>query len=181
MSRLLTKYRKEVIPALQKEFGIVNVMAVPKVQKITVNTGVGRMLKDGKALEKVERDLALLTGQKASPRKAKKSISSFKVREGLVVGYSTTLRGKRMYDFLDRLISIALPMSKDFRGVELSHFDKAGNLNIGVKEHTIFPEVTYENLKDIFGLQITMTTTAKNKEQGIALLRHLGFPLKKSS
>ncbi len=179
MSRLREQYKKTVIPALQKEFGIANVMAVPKIQKITLNVGVGRLVKDDKALEKIRRDLALLTGQQPSPRKAKKSISSFKLRQGVVVGYAVTLRGTRMYDFLDRLISMALPMSKDFRGVEVKNFDAQGNLNLGIKEQSIFPEIVYDNLKDIFSLQATITTTAKNREQGIALLRHLGFPLKK--
>ena len=179
MTRLLTKYRKEVIPALQKEFSIANVMAVPKIQKVVINTGIGRILKDDKAIERVERDLALITGQKPSARKAKKSISSFKLREGTVVGYSVTLRGKRMYDFIDRLISIALPTSKDFRGIELKNIDKAGNLNIGIREQNIFPEVTYETLKDIFGLQVTVTTSAKSHDRGVALLRLVGFPLKK--
>lgn len=180
MSRLLTKYRKEIIPALQKEFGIENKMTVPKVEKVTVNTGVGRIHKDDKTIEKIERDLALLTGQKPAARKAKKSISSFKVREGVVVGYSVTLRGKRMYDFMDRLVSIALPMSKDFRGIELRNIDKAGNLNLGIREQSIFPEVSYESLKDLFGLQVSVTTTAHDRQKGIALLRHLGFPLKRT-
>ncbi len=177
--RLQDHYRKKTLPALQKAFGIANVMAVPKIEKVVVNSGIGRMLKDGKAIEKAERDIALVTGQKASPRKAKKSIASFKIREGLQVGISATLRGKRMYDFLDRLINIALPASKDFRGIDLANVDQSGNLNLGIKEHTIFPEVTYETLKDIFGLQITVVTTARHRERGIALLRELGFPFKK--
>ncbi|MDP2648151.1 MAG: 50S ribosomal protein L5 [Candidatus Yanofskybacteria bacterium] len=180
MPRLQAQYRKNVIPALQKQFGLKNVMAVPKVQKVTVNTGIGRMLKDDKAIEKAERDLALLTGQKPVFRKAKKSIASFKVREGVPVGISVTIRGKRMYDFLDRLISIALPMSKDFRGIDIKNIDTHGNLNLGIKEHSIFPEVTYDTLKDIFGLQVTVTTNAKNREQGIELFRLMGFPIKKA-
>jgi len=179
MSRLLDKYRTTVAPALRKEFGIANVMAVPRITKITVNVGVGRMSKENHAMEKVERDLSLLTGQKASPRKAKRSIASFKLREGVVVGYAVTLRGIRMWDFLDRLISLALPLSRDFRGIDPKNFDRDGNLNIGIREHSIFPEVNIENVKDIFSLQATITTTAANREQGIALLRGLGFPLKK--
>lgn len=177
--RLQGKYRKTVVPALQKEFKIANIMAVPKVTKVTINTGIGRILKDDAAIQKVERDITLLSGQKAVYRKAKKSIASFKVREGVPVGISVTLRGKRMYDFLDRLISVALPASKDFRGITIKSFDKDGNLNMGVKEQSIFPEINYESLKDIFGLQITVTTNAANREQGIALLRLLGFPLQK--
>jgi len=178
MSRLETKYKKDVIPALRKEFGINNVMAVPRVLKVTVNTGVGRIHKDDKTLERIARDLGVLTGQKASARASKKSIASFKVRDGVTVGYAVTLRGKRMWDFLDRFISLALPLSKDFRGIEVKNVDQHGNLNYGIKEHSIFPEVTLENVKDIFSLQVTVTTTAKNRDRGIALFRGLGFPLK---
>lgn len=179
MSSLLVKYRKEVVPAMQKKFGIENVMAVPKIEKVIVNVGIGKMTKDDKFLEKVERDLGLLSGQKPIFRKAKKSIAGFKSREGMNIGLSVTLRGKRMYDFMDRLIHIAIPRSKDFRGIETKNFDKMGNLNLGAKEHSIFPEIHYESLKDIFGLQITVTTTARNRERGIELLRLMGFPLKK--
>jgi large subunit ribosomal protein L5 len=179
MSRLQDKYKKIVIPALRKEFDIANVMAVPRITKVTVNTGVGRIHKDSATLEKIERDLGLITGQKVSGRIAKKSIASFKVREGVTVGYSATLRGKRMWDFLDRFISLALPMSKDFRGIDTKNVDQGGNLSIGIKEHSIFPEVNLENVKDIFGLQVVITTTAKNRERGIALLRGIGMPFKK--
>jgi len=179
MSRLLEQYRKKVIPALQKEFGIKNVMAAPKIEKVVINVGIGKIAKDEKAVEKIAQDLAKLTGQKPVFRKSKKSIASFKVRQGMNIGLMTTLRGKRMYDFIDRLISVALPRSKDFRGIDTKNFDKNGNLNLGVKESSIFPEATYETLKDIFSLEVTVVTTAKNKERGMALLRHLGFPIKK--
>ncbi len=179
MPRLLDNYRKTVAPALRKEFGIANVMAIPKISKITVNVGVGKASKNSGVVEKIERDIAMLTGQKPSARKAKKSIASFKLREGTVVGYTVTLRGTRMYDFLDRFMSLALPLSRDFRGIDPKNFDRDGNLNIGIREHSIFPEVNLENVKDIFSLQVTITTTAKNREQGIALLRGFGFPLKK--
>ena len=180
--RLLTKYRKEVMPAMQAKFGYKNVMAVPKIEKVVVNVGYGRksVAKDTKSLEKIEQDLAKLTGQKASVRRAKQSISGFKLRQGLEVGSMVTLRGRRMYDFIDRLISIALPRSRDFHGLDPGAFDQHGNLNIGIKEQTIFPEVIYESLKDIFSLQITVTTTAKTKEEGLALLKFLGFPIKLS-
>ncbi|MBI2065220.1 MAG: 50S ribosomal protein L5 [Candidatus Yanofskybacteria bacterium] len=178
MSRLLQKYRKEVIPALQKEFGIKNVMAVPKVEKVVVNIGIGKIAKDDKAVGKIAQDLAKLTGQKPIFRKAKKSIASFKVREGMNIGLSATLRGKRMYDFVDRFISVALPSSKDFRGIDTKNFDNNGNLNLGIKESSIFPEVTYETLKDIFSMEVTVATTAKDKQKGIALLRNMGFPIK---
>jgi len=179
MSRLIKKYRKEVIPAMQKEFGIENVMAVPKIKKVVLNVGVGKMLKDDKMIEKVVQDLARLTGQKPVYRKAKRSIASFKIRQGMNIGVSVTLRGKRMYDFMDRLISVALPRSKDFRGIDTENFDKNGNLNFGIRESSIFPEVTYETLKDIFSLEVTVATTAEDKQKGIALLRYLGFPIKK--
>lgn len=179
MSSLLQKYRKEVTPALQKEFGIKNVMAVPKIEKVVINVGTGKIAKDDKMVAKIVNDLAKLTGQKPIFRKAKKSISSFKVREGMNVGLMATLRGKRMHDFMDRLISIALPRSKDFRGIEVKNFDNNGNLNLGLRESVIFPEVTYETLKDIFSLEVTVVTTARDRQKGIALLRHLGFPIKK--
>ncbi|MEK7638411.1 MAG: 50S ribosomal protein L5 [Patescibacteria group bacterium] len=179
MSRLTDKYQKTVAPALRKQFGIANVMAVPRITKITLNVGVGRIHKDDKALERIAKDLALISGQKPSARLAKQSIASFKVREGVTVGYAVTLRGPRMWDFLDRFMSLALPLSRDFRGIDPKNFDRDGNLNIGIKEHSIFPEVNLENVKDIFGLQVTITTTAKNREQGIALLTGMGFPLKK--
>lgn len=179
MSRLEDKYKKIAIPALRKEFGIANVMAVPRIAKVTVNTGVGRIHRESAVLEKIERDMGIITGQKVSARSAKKSIASFKLREGSTIGYSATLRGKRMWDFLDRFISLALPLSKDFRGIDTKNVDQNGNLSIGIKEHSIFPEVNLENIKDIFSLQVTFTTTAKDREQGIALFRNLGIPFKK--
>ncbi len=179
MSRLQEQYQKAVIPALQKQFHVANVMAVPRITRVVINTGIGKMLKDEKAVEKAQRDMALLSGQKPVFRKAKKSISSFKIRQGMPVGISVTLRGKRMEDFLDRLISIALPMSRDFRGIEVKNIDRQGNLNIGIKEHNIFPEVTYETLKDIIGLQVTVVTNAGKHEIGEALFRLMGFPIQK--
>ena len=178
MNQLLQKYRKEAVPALQEEFGVKNVMAVPKVEKVVVNVGIGKMVKDEKAVEKIANDIGKLTGQKPVYRKAKKSIASFKIREGMNIGLLVTLRGKRMYDFMDRLISVALPGSKDFRGIDTGNFDNNGNLNLGLKESSIFPEITYETLKDIFSLEVTVTTTARDKQKGIALLRHLGFPIR---
>ena len=178
--RLLTKYRKEVLPAMKVKFGYKNVMAVPKIEKVVVNVGYGRraVAKETKAIEKIEQDLTKITGQKPAVRKSKKSISGFKVRQGLDVGMMVTLRGRRMYDFIDRLISISLPRSRDFHGLDQGAFDQHGNLSIGIKEQTIFPEVTYESLKDIFSLQVTVTTTAKSKEEGVELLRLMGFPIK---
>ncbi|MEX1064288.1 MAG: 50S ribosomal protein L5 [Candidatus Paceibacterota bacterium] len=177
MTRLMQKYRKEIIPAMQSKFGYKNVMAVPKLEKVVINVGTGRVAKEPKFVERVEEDLIKLSGQKPSIRKAKKSIAGFKLREGMDVGIAVTLRGKRMYDFIDRLISIALPRSRDFHGLNSKSFDKAGNLSIGIKEHNIFPEISYESLKDIFGLEVTVVTTAKSKEEGLELLKLFGFPL----
>lgn len=179
MSSLLQKYRKEVIPAMQKKFGIENIMAVPKIEKVVINVGIGKVAKEDKFIEKVVRDLGLLSGQKPVFRKAKQSISGFKSRQGMNIGLVVTLRGKRMYDFIGRLIHVALPRSKDFRGIEQKNFDKSGNLNLGIKEHSIFPEIHYESLKDIFGLEVTVVTTARDREKGIELLRGMGFPIKR--
>ncbi|MDP3954203.1 MAG: 50S ribosomal protein L5 [bacterium] len=178
--RLLTKYRKEVAPAMQAKFSYKSVMAIPKIEKIILNVGTGKaaVAKEQKLMDKIEQDLTKITGQKPSVRKSKKSISGFKVREGMDVGKMVTLRGRRMYDFMDRLISVALPRSRDFHGLDAKSFDKSGNFNMGIKEQNIFPEVAYESLKDIFGLQITVTTTAKNKEEGRELLSLIGFPIK---
>ncbi len=180
--RLLTKYRKDVLPAMREKFGYKNVMAIPKFEKVVVNVGYGRraVAKDTKAIEKIEQDIIKITGQKPAMRKAKQSISAFKLRQGMDVGVAVTLRGRRMYDFIDRLISIALPRSRDFHGLDMNNIDQSGNLNIGIKEQTIFPEVSYESLKDIFSLQITVVTTAKNKSEGEELLRLIGFPIKKN-
>ncbi|OGN00340.1 MAG: 50S ribosomal protein L5 [Candidatus Yanofskybacteria bacterium RIFCSPHIGHO2_02_FULL_41_29] len=180
MSNLLNKYRKEVAPAMQKKFGIDNIMAVPKIEKVVINVGIGKVAKDDKFIEKVQKDLALLSGQKPVFRKAKKSIAGFKSRQGMNIGLVVTLHGKMMYDFIDRLIHVALPRSKDFRGINPKNFDNNGNLNLGIKEHSIFPEIHYESLKDIFGLEVTVVTTAKkNREWGVELLRLMGFPVKK--
>ena len=164
---------------MQAKFSIKNIMAVPKIEKVVVNVGIGKFTKDDKFVERIQRDLGLLSGQKPVFRKARQSIAGFKSREGTNIGMTVTLRGKRMYDFIDRLINVALPRSKDFRGLDPKNFDKMGNLNLGIKEHSIFPEIHYESLKDIFSLEVTITTTAKNREMGEELLRLIGFPLKK--
>jgi large subunit ribosomal protein L5 len=177
--RILEKYRKEVVPAMKDKFGYKSSMAVPKLTKITLNIGTGRIAKDSKAIERIEKDLVKMSGQKPVIRKAKKSIAGFKLREGSNVGMVVTLRGKRMYDFMDRLIAIALPRSRDFRGIEHSAVDQHGNLNIGIREHNIFPEISYESLKDIFGFQVTATTTAHTKAEGVMLFTLLGVPFKK--
>lgn len=180
---LKEKYTEEVIPAMRAMFGYKNPMAVPKIEKVVVNVGIGRALKETnpKLTERIKNDIVIITGQKAMPRPARQSIAGFKIRQGMVVGYQVTLRGKRMYDFLERLVYIALPRVRDFRGLATSAFDGKGNLNIGVKEQNIFPEIEFESSKDLFGLQITITTTAKAREEGIELLKLMGFPLKISA
>ena len=177
-SRIIEQYRKKIAPALQAEFHYKNKHAIPRVTKVIVNVGVGKISKDTKMIERIQEDLAKITGQKAALRMAKKSIAGFKSREGTPSGVMVTLRGGRMYDFIDRLISVALPRSRDFQGLPEKSFDAVGNLNIGIKEHNIFPEISYESLKDIFGLEITVVTSSKVRKEGIALLRNMGFPIK---
>ncbi|MEK9157899.1 MAG: 50S ribosomal protein L5 [Patescibacteria group bacterium] len=178
MPHLIEQYRKNTVPALQKEFKIANVMAVPKLTKVVINVGVGKFFKEDKVLERIAKDVTMLSGQKPTFRVAKKSIASFKIREGVPVGIAVTIRGKRMYDFTERFINVSLPRSKDFRGIAESNVDASGNLNIGLKESSIFPELNYENVKEIFSLQVTFTTTAKNHAEGVALFKSLGFPIK---
>lgn len=179
MSELLKKYRKEVVPMLQKELSIKNPHAVPHVTKVVVNIGVGRVAKEEKIIEQIVADLALITGQKPVATVAKKAIASFKTREGMVIGYKVTLRGNRMYDFLERLLKIALPRTRDFRGLSIRSIQD-GTLTIGVKEHIVFPEVSTENVRNIFSFEITIVTTAKNKQNAEALFKGLGFPFAKA-
>ena len=164
--------------ALKEKFGYQNPMQAPKLSKIVISTGVGSV-KDKKKVELIADRLAKITGQKPAPRSSKKSIASFKVRQGDLVGYQITLRGKRMYDFIDKLVHIALPRTKDFRGISKTAVDEMGNYTLGVKEHTIFPETADEDLKDVFGFGLTVVTTSKKKEETIAFLEYLGFPFKK--
>jgi large subunit ribosomal protein L5 len=176
--RLKEKYTKEVMPALKEKFGYKNDLAVPRITKVVVNTGFNPSNKDEKAQEEIARDLALIAGQKPNPRPAKRSEAGFKIRQGMIIGLAVTLRSQRMYDFLDRLIHIALPRSRDFRGLLEKNIDQAGNLNIGIKEQIIFPEISAEHVKNIFGLEITVVTTAKSREEGVELFKLLGFPIK---
>jgi large subunit ribosomal protein L5 len=175
---LKEKYKKIVAPEMKKKFGYKNDLAVPRIIKVVVNTGVGS-IKDEKQLEVIEKQLGLITGQKPAKRPAKKSIASFKIRQGDLAGYSVTLRGQRMYDFLDRLLNIAIPRIGDFRGLDSKAVDSAGNLSVGIKEHTIFPEISEEEIKFIFGLQAVIVTTAKTHDQAFELFKLLGFPFKK--
>jgi len=172
------KYLKEIVPVLQKELGYSNSMQVPKVQKITLNMGVGKAVGDKKAIEKAQNDLEKIAGQKPIITKAKKSVASYKIREGYPIGCKVTLRKTRMYEFLDRLINIALPRVRDFRGLDKKSFDGTGNYSIGVKEQIIFPEIDFDNIDTIRGLDITITTSANSDAEALALLQAFNFPIK---
>lgn len=165
--------------ALKGTFGYTNKMQAPKLTKVVVSTGTGK-IKDKKKIELIQDRLARITGQKSAPRGAKKSIASFKVRQGDVIGFQVTLRGARMFDFLDKLVHIALPRSRDFRGISPKVIDAMGNMSIGLKEHTIFPEASDENLSDVFGFAVTLVSTAKSKKEADAFYRHLGVPLQEN-
>jgi len=168
---------KELFPKLKEKFGYKNTMQSPRIEKVIISTGVGS-IKDKKKVEIIIDRLAKITGQKPAATIAKKSIAGFKLREGTIVGYKVTLRGARMFQFLDRLIHIALPRTRDFRGLKVGQMDEMGNYTIGIKEHTIFPETSEEELKNVFGFGITIVTTANTKEETEALLREVGLPLK---
>jgi len=178
MTNLKEKYVNEIVPELKKELGYGNIMQVPKVEKITLNMGVGESITDKKAIEKAQADLESITGQRSLTTKAKKSVATYKLREGFPIGCKVTLRNSRMYDFLDRLVNIALPRIRDFRGLNKKSFDGNGNYSIGIKEQIIFPEIDYDNIDKIRGLDITITTTAKTDEEALALLKAFNFPIK---
>lgn len=178
-SRLYTKYKKEIVPALQKELGYGNALQVPKLVKVVLNVGYGRQVKEAAFIDNVTETLKAISGQKPIHNKSKKSISNFKIREGQNIGASVTLRGKRMYDFIDKLISITFPRVRDFRGISPKSFDKQGNYSIGFKEHIAFPEIKSDAVDKLHGLQIVINTTAKDPTEGLALLEKLGFPFKK--
>jgi large subunit ribosomal protein L5 len=173
----ISTQQKKTFESLKSEFGYTNAFEAPRLEKIVISTGTGKVA-DKNKVALIQDRLAKITGQKAAPRGAKKSIASFKVREGDVVGYQVTLRGSRMHDFLDRLIHIALPRMRDFRGLKSTATDEMGNYTIGIREHTIFPETSDEEAKDIFGLAVTFVTTARTKAEAIAFLRNLGLPLR---
>ncbi len=175
----ITKEKQNnIFSSIKEKFNYTNVSQSPKIEKVIVSVGVGST-KDKKKIETVIDRLTKITGQKPSARPAKKSIATFKLREGDIVGYQVTLRGNRMYDFLDKLIHIALPRTRDFRGIKLSSIDDMGNISIGIKENTIFPETSDEELRDVFGFTVTITTSSKNREETEELLRGVGFPLRK--
>lgn len=179
MARLQQHYREKIVPELQKSLGLSNVMQVPKITKITVNMGVGEAVADKKIMDNAVGDMTRITGQKPLVTKSRKSVATFKLRDGLAIGCKVTLRGANMYEFLDRLVNIAMPRIRDFRGVSARSFDGQGNYNFGVKEQIIFPEIAYDQIDAIRGMDITITTTAPDDKSGRALLEAFNFPFRK--
>jgi len=177
MSQLQDKYKSKIVAKLKEEMKLSNDLAVPKIAKVVINVGAGQALQDSKFLEGVAANLALITGQKPIMTKAKKSISNFKIRAGMIIGAKVTLRGKRMYDFVDKLVNVALPRVRDFRGLALSGFDGNGNYTMGIKELNVFPEINPAEVIKSHGMDISVITTAKDDNKGEILLRYLGFPL----
>ena len=178
MSRLYELYKKEVVPKLMKEFGYKNIMEVPKIHKIVINMGVGEAVQNIKILDNAVEELTLIAGQRAIIRRAKKSVATFKLRKGMPIGCMVTLRKKKMFDFLDKLMNIALPRVKDFRGVSPKSFDGRGNYSLGIREHLIFPEIDYDKIDKVKGLGINIITTAKTDEEARKLLEYLGMPFR---
>ncbi len=174
--RLRARYREELVPALREQLGLANTMQVPRLEKVVVNMGVGEAVKDGRLLDAALEDLATITGQKAVVTKARKSIAGFKLREGMAIGAKVTLRGAYMWEFVDRLVSLALPRIRDFRGLSPAAFDGHGNYTLGVTEQLIFPEIDYDKVVKVTGMDITIVTTATTDDEGRALLAALGFP-----
>ena len=174
---LKTKYKEQIVPALVKEFGYKSIMQVPKLTKIVVNQGMGQAIADKKLIEVAQEELSTITGQKAIQTKSRKDISNFKLRKGMPIGVTVTLRAERMYEFLERLIAVALPRIRDFKGIE-EKFDGKGNYTLGVKEQIIFPEIDIDKINKILGMEICFVTTAKTDEEGYALLREFGLPFK---
>lgn len=177
-SRLYTIYKDEIISKLTEEFQYTNIMAVPKLEKIVLNVGVGEAIQDKKVLDTIVSNMALITGQQPVTTKAKKSISNFKLREGMPIGCKATLRGRIMYEFLDRLVTLALPRTRDFQGVPDKSFDGRGNYTMGIKEHTIFPEIDTDKVTKMHGMDVTYVTSAETDEEAYALLKHFGMPFK---
>lgn len=177
-ARLKLRYRTEGVPTLMKEFGFKNPMQVPRLEKIVVNMGLGEALSNTKILESAVDQVGAITGQKPVITKARKSIANFKLRQGQAIGVAVTLRGDRMFEFMDRLISVALPRVRDFKGVSSKAFDGKGNYTLGVREQIIFPEINYDQIEKVKGMNVTFVTTAKNDEEGLALMRHFGMPFR---
>jgi len=180
MPRLLDKYKNEVVPALQEKFGYKSPMQIPKLVKVVLNMGVGDIRENPKAIESAANDMALIAGQKAVVTKAKKSVAAFKIREGMNIGCKVTIRGNRMYEFVDKLFNVALPRVRDFRGVNPNSFDGRGNFTMGVREQLIFPEIDYDKVDKVRGMDITFVTTAKTDEEAKELLSLLGMPFARS-
>jgi large subunit ribosomal protein L5 len=179
LTRLDRQYREKIVPQLKKDLGLQNIMEVPRITKITINMGVGEAAADRKLMDAAVTDLTKISGQKPLICKATKAIAAFKLRQGLPIGCKVTLRGARMYEFLDRLISIAIPRIRDFRGLQPRSFDGQGNYSLGIKEQIIFPEIQYDQIDQIRGMDITITTTARDNRQGRALLEAFSFPFRK--
>lgn len=178
--RLKARYRDEIVPTLQREFNYPNPLAVPRIEKIVLNIGLGEAIQNSKALDAASRDLAAITGQKPAVRRAKKSIAAFKLRAGMPIGLMVTLRGDRMYEFLDRLINLALPRVRDFRGVSTRSFDGRGNYTLGLREQLIFPEIDYDKIDKVRGLEVTIVTTAKTDLEARRLLELFGMPFQRT-
>ncbi len=178
-ARLYTEYKEEIVPKLREDFGYENINAIPKLQKIVINVGAGEAINDAKYLDTVVENVGAITGQQPIKTKAKKSVSNFKLREGMPIGCKVTLRKKVMYEFLDRLINLALPRTRDFQGVPNKSFDGRGNYTMGIKEHTIFPEIDVDNTNVVHGMDITFVTSAETDEEAFTLLKHFGMPFKK--
>lgn len=178
MPRLKDLYQEQVVPTLQKELGYENIMQVPRLEKVVVNIGMGEALQNAKSLDAAMNDLSIITGQKPIVTRARRSIAAFKLRTGNPIGVKVTLRGNRMWDFLDRLINIALPRQRDFRGISADAFDGRGNYSLGLREQLVFPEINYDKIDRIRGLEITIVTTALTDVEGYQLLRHLGMPFR---
>lgn len=179
--RLKEKYKKEIVPALSQKFSYTNPFLIPRLEKVVLNVGFGRHFKEKEYIASVEKGLTKLSGQKIVFTKAKKSISAFKIRDGLVIGAKVSLRGDRMYDFVDKLVNITFPRVRDFRGISDKAIDNKGNLTVGFKEYVCFPEIHVEDIDHVFGLEVCLSTSAKNREEGLELFRLLGFPFKKES
>jgi large subunit ribosomal protein L5 len=178
--RLLERYQKETVPALMRQFGYANLMEVPRLTKLVVNIGLGEAIQNSKALDAAVKDVATITGQKPVVTRAKRPIAAFKLREGMAVGTMVTLRGDRMYDFLDKLINVAMPRQRDFAGVSSRSFDGRGNYSLGLREQLAFPEIEYDKIDKLRGLEVTVVTTARTDEEGRALLQLLGMPFRES-
>lgn len=175
---LREKYKKQIVPKMKEKFGYKNEMEVPKILKATINVGVGRNSKEKAYVDEVVKSITRISGQKPVQTKAKKSIASFKLRQGMITGVVSTLRGKRMYDFLDKLVNISFPRVRDFRGISEKHVDRNGNITVGFKENIVFPEISQDEVDNIHGLEISVSTTAKTQKEGLELFKLIGFPFK---